>query len=46
LAVVQMDEARPSRWQRESELWRCLGSKYAVVRSEVEELAGGGAPQA
>jgi hypothetical protein len=40
LAVVQMDEARPSRWQRESELWRRLGSKYALLRSEVEELAG------
>jgi hypothetical protein len=40
LAVVQMEEARPSRWQRESELWRRLGSKYALLRSEMEELAG------
>jgi hypothetical protein len=41
LAVVRMDEARPSRWQREKELWRQLGGKYASLRSEVEQLAGG-----
>jgi hypothetical protein len=40
LAVVQMDEARPTRWQREKELWRQLGGKYALLRSEVEGLAG------
>lgn len=39
LAVAQMDEARPSRWQREKELWRQLGGKYALLRSEVEGLA-------
>jgi hypothetical protein len=39
LAVVQMDEARPSRWQREKELWRQLGNKYALLRSEVEQMA-------
>jgi len=39
LAVQQMDEARPARWQREKELWRQLRGKYALLRSEVEELA-------
>jgi hypothetical protein len=39
LAVVQMDESRPARWQREKELWRQLGGKYALLRSEVEQLA-------
>jgi hypothetical protein len=39
LAVQQMDEATPARWQREKELWRQLGGKYALLRSETEELA-------
>ena len=41
LAVQQMDESRPSRWQREKELWSRLGGKYALLRVEVEGLAGG-----
>jgi hypothetical protein len=41
LAVQEMDESRPSRWQREKELWSRLGGKYAPLRVEVEELAGG-----
>jgi hypothetical protein len=41
LAVQQMDELRPARWQREKELWRQLGDKYALLRSEVEQLAAG-----
>jgi len=40
LAVRQMDEARASRWQREAELWRQLGGKYALLRAEVEKVAG------
>jgi hypothetical protein len=39
LAVQQMDDNRPSRWQREKELWRQLGGKYAVLRAEVQRLA-------
>lgn len=39
LAVGQMDERRPSRWQRERELWKQLGGKYARLRVEVEGLA-------
>ena len=41
LAVGQMDEGRPARWQREKELWRRLGGKYASLRAAVEELAAG-----
>jgi hypothetical protein len=41
LAVQQMDEARPSRWQREKELWRQLGGKYEMLRKEVEKIASG-----
>jgi hypothetical protein len=41
LAVQQMDESRPSRWQREKQLWSRLGGKYAALRVEVEKLAGG-----
>jgi hypothetical protein len=40
LAVQQMDEARATRWQREAELWRQLGGKYAGLRVEVERVAG------
>jgi predicted DNA-binding protein YlxM (UPF0122 family) len=40
LAVGQMDEARALRWQREAELWRQLGGKYAGLRAEVERVAG------
>jgi hypothetical protein len=40
LAVQQMDEARATRWQREAELWRQLGGKYAGLRAEVERVAG------
>jgi hypothetical protein len=39
LAVGQMDERRPSRWQREQQLWQQLGGKYAQMRVEVEKLA-------
>jgi hypothetical protein len=39
LAVQQMDQRRPSRWQREQRLWEKLGGKYARPRVEVEELA-------
>ena len=39
LAVGQMDERRPSRWQRERRLWEQLGGKYARLRVEVERLA-------
>jgi hypothetical protein len=39
LAVVQMDEARPSRWQRGKELWGQLGGKCALLRPEVEQVA-------
>src|SRR5207244_651271 len=39
LAVQQMDEARATRWQREAELWRQLGGKYASLRAEVERVA-------
>jgi hypothetical protein len=39
LAVQQMDEARSSRWQREQELWRQLGGKYARLRVEIGRLA-------
>lgn len=41
LAVSEVDEARPSRWRREQELWRRLGGKYARLRVEVRELAAG-----
>jgi hypothetical protein len=41
LAVQQMDEARASRWQREAELWRRLGGKYAGLRAEVQRVACG-----
>lgn len=40
LAVQQMDEARATRWQREEQLWRQLGGKYAGLRAEVERAAG------
>jgi len=40
LAVQQMDQARATRWQREAELWRQLGGKYAGLRVEVQRLAG------
>ena len=40
LAVQQTDEARATRWQREAELWRRLGGKYAGLRVEVGSLAG------
>jgi hypothetical protein len=39
LAVSEMDERRPSRWQREQRLWQQLGGKYARLRVEVEKLA-------
>jgi hypothetical protein len=39
LAVAQMDESRPSRWQREEELWSRLGGKRGLLRVEVERLA-------
>lgn len=39
LAVGQMDERRPSRWQREQQLWKQLGGKYTRLRVEVEKLA-------
>jgi hypothetical protein len=39
LACQQLDESRPSRWQREQQLWRQLGGKYALLRVEVEKLA-------
>jgi hypothetical protein len=39
LAVQQTDEARATRWQREAELWRQLGGKYAGLRAEVERVA-------
>lgn len=41
LAVQQLDESRPSRWQREKKLWSQLGGKYAPLRAEVEKLALG-----
>jgi hypothetical protein len=41
LAVQEMDEGRSSRWQREKELWSQLGGKYALLRLEVQRLAGG-----
>jgi hypothetical protein len=41
LAVQELDEARPSRWQREKQLWSQLGGKYARLRVEVEKLAAG-----
>jgi hypothetical protein len=41
LAVQQMDESRASRWQREQQLWRQLGGKYALLRVQVEKLASG-----
>jgi len=40
LEVQEMDEARATRWQREAELWRQLGGKYAGLRAEVERVAG------
>jgi hypothetical protein len=40
LAVQQLDEARPARWQREAGLWRQMGEKYVFLRAEVEEMAG------
>jgi hypothetical protein len=40
LAVEQMDESRPARWRREKELWSRLGGKYALLRVEVQKLAG------
>lgn len=39
LVVQQMDEARAARWQREAQLWRQLGGKYASLRGEVERVA-------
>jgi hypothetical protein len=39
LAVQQMGEERPARWQREKELWRQLGGKYALLRPAAEQLA-------
>jgi hypothetical protein len=39
LAVRQMDQDRPARWQREEGLWRRLGGKYARLREEVEGVA-------
>jgi len=39
LAVQQLDESRPARWQREQALWRQLGEKYAWLRAGVEEMA-------
>jgi hypothetical protein len=39
LQVQQMDERRPSRWQREKELWKQLGSNYARLRVQIERLA-------
>ena len=39
LAVRQMDESRPARWQRERELWRQLGGKYAWSRDRAGEMA-------
>jgi hypothetical protein len=41
LAVQQLDEGRPARWQREKELWRQLGEKYALLRVAVQEMAAG-----
>ncbi len=41
LAVAEMDERRPSRWQREQGLWERLGGRYAPLRVEVERLASG-----
>jgi len=41
LAVAQMPDIRPARWQREKELWSRLGSKYALLRVEVEKLVSG-----
>jgi hypothetical protein len=41
LAVQQLDERRPSRWQREQQLWQRLGGKYARLRVEIERLASG-----
>jgi hypothetical protein len=40
LAVEQMDESGPTRWQREKGLWSRLGGRYARLREEVERLAG------
>jgi hypothetical protein len=39
LQVQQMDERRPSRWQREQQLWKQLGGKYARLRVQIEGLA-------
>jgi hypothetical protein len=41
LACQQLEAIRPSRWQREQQLWSRLGGKYALLRVEVEELAAG-----
>jgi hypothetical protein len=41
LACQQLEESRPSRWQREQHLWSRMGGKYAQLRVEVEKLAAG-----
>jgi hypothetical protein len=41
VAVGQMGQSSPARWQRERELWRQLGERYAALRVEVERLAAG-----
>jgi hypothetical protein len=41
VAVGQLGASSPARWRRERELWRQLGSKYALLRVEVERLAAG-----
>jgi hypothetical protein len=41
LACQEMDQSRPTRWQREQLLWSQLGGKYALLRIEVQRLADG-----
>ena len=40
LAVGEMDDARPSKWRREKELWSRLGSRYPALREDAAALAG------
>jgi hypothetical protein len=39
LAIQQMDDGRPSKWQRQQELWRRLGGKYELLRKQVQKMA-------
>jgi hypothetical protein len=39
LAVSEMEDARPSKWRREKELWARLGSRYPALREDAGKLA-------